>query len=382
MILLDNGAEMQQIVWHSNYDNSVDHTPEAGGLAANAADDDDDGTIDEDDEDDIISTNGAGSGFFHANGYGIEEHGGKYYLVQIQDSLEPGSYDDGIEASSSDSGAGTGTWIINGRTITLPAEASAEVDADGIKDNAGFYRYSKNYLNWLFFSNAYSGDGSDLPHASRFYNAKKAILTVAKLTSNKASFGIYNFTNVEGASSVQPLGMVVDTVQPHPENNTLDSSFVNNVNNMGTFTYSPLAEGLATIGGYYDSPSSHVVSRYCQKNFVLIVSPGVSSMDRHGANQYLPTSLSDFDGDESIGEGNVKEDTTVYAVPKNYNGSTWLDDVAHYLYTNDMVGYQDGFQNVMTYTVGFMGDKESNLFFDQHLQQRQRQSKSLQHQPS
>ena len=89
---------------------------------------------------------------------------------------------------------------------------------------------------------------------SRFYNAKKAILNVGKLTSNQARFGIYNFTNVEGASSVQPLSMVVDTVNTLPENNVLDSAFINNINNMGTFTYSPLAEGLATIGGYYDSP--------------------------------------------------------------------------------------------------------------------------------
>jgi type IV pilus assembly protein PilY1 len=32
------------------------------------------------------------------------------------------------------------------------------------------------------------------------------------------------------------------------------------------------------------------------------------------------------------------------------------------MYTHDMVGYQTGFQNVITYTVGFMGDLASNLF--------------------
>jgi type IV pilus assembly protein PilY1 len=366
VVLLDNGAEMQQIVWHSNYVNSVDYTPAAGGLADNGDDDDEDGTIDEADEDDFIRTDGAGSGFFNSNGYGIAEHGGSYYLVEILDSLVPGSYDDGIAATTSDASARTGTWTINEKTITLPTVASAAgVDDDGIeiKDNAGVYRYSKNYLNWIFFNEAYEGDGSDLPHKSRFYAAKKAILNVAKVTSNKAFFGLYNFTNNEGSSQQQPLSMVVDTVNPHPEDNILDENFVNKVNNMVTFMYSPLAEGLATIGGYYDSPSSQVVSTYCQKNFVLVVSPGISSMDRHGANQYLPSTLSDYDGDESaIGEGNVKADSSVYAIPKNLYGTTWLDDVAYYMYTNDMVGYQDGFQNVMTYTVGFMGDNKSNLF--------------------
>lgn len=363
LILLDNGAEMQQVVWHPDYDNNTDYTPTAAGLATNGVDDDGDGGIDEADEDDVVKTDGSGSGFFIPNGYGIDQQGGEYYLVEILDNLAAGSYADGLRADSSDAGAGTGTWTINGKSIILPAEASAAVDGAGVKDNAGFLRFSKNYLNWIFFSTEYTGDGSDLPHKSRFYNAKQAIMTVSKLTSNKASFGIYNFENVEGASNVQPLSMVVDTVAALPENNVLDPNFINNINNMGTVIYSPLAEGLATIGGYYDSPSSHVVSYYCQKNFVLIVSPGISSMDRFGATQYLPQTLEDYDDDDgTIGEGNIQADSDVYTIPTNKYGTTWLDDVAHYIYTHDMVGYQTGFQNVMTYTVGFMGDQVNNLF--------------------
>ena len=344
VLLLDNGAEMQQVQWHAAYDNSVDYTPiPAGG--------------------DVVATGGGGSGFFNPNGYGMVEHGDEYYLVAIEDNLEFADYSAGIEATSSDSGDGTGVWTINGDTVTLPAAASAAVDASGIKDNAGTLRYSRNYLNWIFFSGLYTGDGSDLEGRSRFYNAKKALLNVAKLTSNQAQFGIFNFTNNEGASNVQPLSMVVDTVNTLPENNVLDSAFVNNINNMGTFTYSPLAEGLATIGGYYDSPSSHVVGYYCQQNFVIVVSPGISSMDRHGASQYLPTTLSDFDGDDGgIGEGNINADANTYSIPTNLNGTTYLDDVADYMYTHDMVGYQSGFQNVITYTVGFMGDLANNLF--------------------
>jgi type IV pilus assembly protein PilY1 len=346
VILLDNGAEMQQVQWHADYDydNGVDYTPTPA-------------------ENDVIKTGGTGSGFLNPNGYSMVEHGGYYYLVEINDDLQPADYSEGLQATSSDAMDGTGIWTINGISITLPAEASAAVDADGIKDNAGLLRYSQNYLNWLFFSGLYTGDGTDLERRSRFYNAKKAILNVGKLTSNQAQFGIFNFANVEGASNVQPLSMVVDTVNTLPENNILDSAFINNINNMGTFTYSPLAEGLATIGGYYDSPSSGVVSYYCQKNFVIVVSPGVPSMDTHPANQYLPTTLEDFDGDDgSIGEGSVTADASTYSIPMNINGSTYLDDVAHYMYTHDMVGYQTGFQNVTTYTVGFMGDLANDLF--------------------
>jgi type IV pilus assembly protein PilY1 len=363
VLLLDNGAEMEQVVWYSGYNNSTDYTPATDGV-----DNDVDGVIDEAGEDDVVG--GAGNGFFNDNGYGIVKHGGSYYLVKVLGTLELGDYSNGLQA---DSGS---TWTINGLTVTLPAEPST-VLVDGVIDNANRLRYSKNYLNWIFFSigegsyvqeSTVSHDGSDLPNKSRFYYAKKALLTVARLTSNKAKFGIYNFTSTpEGASNVQPLGMVVNTpLATLPENNTLDSSFVNNINNMGTVTYSPLAEGLAQVGGYYASSSSHVVGEYCQKSFVIVVSPGVSSEDQGVTSpQYSPSGLSDYDGDDaagSIGEGNIKADTTTYTIPTNQNGSTYLDDAAHYLYTNDIVDYQDGFQNVFTYTIGFMGNQVSNLF--------------------
>ncbi|UCF72748.1 MAG: hypothetical protein JSW35_11380 [Deltaproteobacteria bacterium] len=368
VILLDNGAEMQQIEWHSSYDNSIDYTQTTDGV-----DNDSDGFIDEAGEDDVVG--GAGSGFFNDNGYAIVSHGDSYYLVPILDSLEIGAYTDGLQADSSDTTLRTGTWTINGMTVTLPAQPST-VAVDGVIDNATYFRYSKNYLNWIFFSSGEGSyteestaghDGSDLPNKSRFYWAKKAIFAVARLTANKAKFSIFNFTaSAEGASNVQPLGMVVSTpLADLPENNTLDPSFVNNVNNMGTVTYSPLAEGLARVGGYYASSSSHIVGEYCQRSFVTVVSPGVSSEDQAAASQSSPASLSDYDGDSEaggIGEGNIKADASIDAIPTNQNGSTYLDDVAYYLYANDIVGYQDGFQNVSTYTIGFMGNQLSNLF--------------------
>ena len=66
----------------------------------------------------------------------------------------------------------------------------------------------------------------------------------------------------------------------------------------------------------------------------------------------------------------------------NFNGSTYLDDVAHYMYTHDMVGYQTGFQNVITYTVGFMGDLANNLFLINTSNNGNGNLQPLQHQPS
>jgi Tfp pilus tip-associated adhesin PilY1 len=339
VLLLDNGAEMEHIIWHDAYDNSIDYTPAVD--PANT----------------ITWKDGSTSnGFANEKGYAIVTQGGKKYIVKILDNLQPDSYTKGYMQSSAS------TFTINGRTITLPANPSAAVDADGIKDNATIFRYSKNYLNWIFFStgagsyiDASSVDnGTDLPSKSRFYYAKKAIFTVAELTQRKAKFGIYAFTSSsKGASNVQPLGFVYDTA------GVVDSNFVNNINNLGTFNYSPLAEGLASVGGYYASPSSKVVGEYCQKNFVIVISSGVSSEDQAAAAGSFPDALDNYDADS---EGNVNVDTVTYTVPKNINGSSYLDDVAWYLFSHDVVDYQPGYQNVFTYTIGFMGNTESNAY--------------------
>ncbi len=340
VLLLDNGAQMEHIITHADYDSTVDNTPS------------------------VVTENEGVNGFFNAGGYSIDIAGGKYYIQGIGTDL---NLDDSILDLMANGAGRDPIWTINGRTITLPGEPSAAVDASGVKDNAALFRYTQNYLNWIFFG-AYPDDGSDLPAYSNFYQAKQAIFSVAKQTANEAQFGIYYFTNTSGGSQAQPLSFVVNTVDVVPANSTLDSAFINNVNNMGTVTYSPLAEGLADIGDYFGSPSSGVVGEYCQQNFVIVVSSGVSSEDQDPDFTWLEAADEladhDYDGDDSggIGEGNIKIDATVSAVPLNLNGSTLLDDIATGLYENDIVDYQAGFQNVMTYSVGLAGTAATQAF--------------------
>jgi type IV pilus assembly protein PilY1 len=333
VLLLDNGAEMEQILWPAAYDPNTDYTPTT-----------------------------ATSVFDNPYGYVPEKSGNKYFLYEISADLTVSAT--GIEADNA-----VPEWTVNGKTIALPWEPSAAVDGAGIKDNADQFRYATNYLNWLFYSGLYAGNGADLPTQSRFYKAKEAIFKVAKMTANRAKFGINNFTaNASGASNVQPLNLVVQ--EPAVENdltNVLDSAFINNVNNMGTVTHSPLAEGLASVGGYYASNSSHVVDSYCGKLFSLVISPGVSSEDQAVAAGSAPDPLGDDDGDNNDAAGAVltltgASGTTTYTIPTNVNGSTYLDDVADFHYDNDIVGYADGFQRINTYTVGFMGSDASNAF--------------------
>jgi len=274
VFLIDNGVEMKHPAAHGDYDSSVDYTP----------------NVAPDPEVDVV-INGSGNGFFNDNGYGIYITAGRYFLVPVQDNLTLNT-SVRLEGLLSDDKK-TSRWTINGISVYLPYIASAEVDADGIKDNAGVFRYSKNYLNWLFFYASAIDldgdgeiepiyDGTALPNKSRFYYAKQALLTVGQLTSNKAKFAIYNFTSTpEGATNVQPLGDVVTTLGAMPEENILDPNYINNINNMGTVIYSPLAEGMARIGGYLNSNSSGEPdsTNYCQKNFVIVVTPGMSSED-------------------------------------------------------------------------------------------------------
>ena len=367
VILIDNGAEMKHAVNHGDYDSSVDYTPNEGTQV------------------DVIPNGASGNGFYNENGYGIYITGGKYYLVPVEDNLELNT-DIRLEGLPS-ADKRTSSWEINEQTVHLPAEASAEVDADGIKDNAGTFRYSKNYLNWLYFYTSavdLNADGviepvydeTALPDKSRFYYAKQALLAVGKLSSNKAKFSIYNFTSTsEGSSNVQPLGDVVATLGATVAENILDPNYINNINNMGTVTYSPLAEGIATVGGYLDSPAAGSVdeTNYCLKNFVIVVSPGLSSEDTSDSNQAIPDPLKDDHdqdardgfGDGGPGQGTLTVDGVDYTYTTNINGSTYLDDVAHYFYTHDMRVSNDntgGFQNISTYTVGFMAATESRLF--------------------
>ena len=374
VLYIDNGAEMEQVTWHSGFDNLINYTPS--------------GTVDV-----VKSGVATGTGFYNANGYAVYLTGNKYYLVPIgADFLLDTSTATRLQGNV-DAG-NTPRWQINGRTIYLPPVAQT-VEIDGAIDNATNLRYSKNYLNWLFYSSAADpksypavstvDNGTDLSDKSRFYWAKRAMISVMKNTANKVYFAIFYFTNDDGATQKQPLKLALVTpLATLPADNVLTPEFVNNINGMRTTNYSPLAEGLATVGDYFNSAESHLESLSCAKNFIIVITPGLSSKDlgnKMGASTDEPDTLADYDQDGAgIGEGFIKVDNTkngkdddgdgfideadesiTYSIPKNLEGSTYLDDVAYFLNTHD-IGYPPGYQNIFTYTIGFMGGEISNRF--------------------
>jgi type IV pilus assembly protein PilY1 len=108
---------------------------------------------------------------------------------------------------------------------------------------------------------------------------------------------------------------------------------------------------------------------------VILVSPGLSSQDKTDQdNGGKPSELKDEDGDgakdavgvDGPGEGIITLDGQNHPIATNYNGSTFMDDVAHYFYTNDMrerpqPDTTEAVQIVSTYTVGFMATTASRL---------------------
>jgi type IV pilus assembly protein PilY1 len=356
VILLDTGGHaVEQVAWHSAYDNTKDYTPVVTT------------------EVDIVKQGVAtGNGFFNENGYAVTS---KNELAIVDSKLLV----TGTVLAPND---GT-SWKINNRTFSLPKPNSDKINevidsttgyTVEVIDNVLYMRYSKNYLNWLFFG-PYFADSTvskTLPDKSRLYHAKKALYTVFYATANKAKFSLYYFNSSDGASQNQPLKYFLSPVPPAvpvpPAGYTIDSNAIGVMNGMKTidkYPYSPLAEGLASVGGYIRNDAKFAVD--CAKNFIIVVTPGLSSEDQGdkiSKTQDFPTALADYDTDSSgIGEGNIKVGENTYPIlpdPNTNNGSTYLDDVADYLYSNKVVKLSG--QNVSTYTIGFMASAINNAF--------------------
>ena len=139
-------------------------------------------------------------------------------------------------------------------------------------------------------------------------------------------------------------------------------------------TWTPLAESLFEAMRYYsggprafiNNPAIHTspIEYSCQKNYVILITDGMSTQDRDNVLQTICNS-GDCDGDGP-------EVTT-----QTSNGSDYLDDVAWYMYNTDLLtddaadAKTIGKQNGITYTIGFGlagGDTEAVTLLSQAAQ--------------
>lgn len=258
-----------------------------------------------------------------------------------------------------------------------------------------YYR-TGNFLNW---------EKLNPTTKTKLQVAKETINTLLNNNWNKARFGVMKFKN--GGTAKTPIGAQGGSIISQLRTRTLAemSSVVTQVNAISADSWTPLAETLAEAGLYFAGATSHfnsgvdygdetqfpvdttrAIQYRCQKNYIIVMTDGRPSGDRdsilYTQGAYLGRTIGDYDEDcgavppnkhvDELHDGDNKTDGT-YECPANmtgnYCGSHYLDDVAKFLYEEDLIpsssdildaeGNQyDGKQNIITYTIGFNIDDE------------------------
>ncbi len=223
--------------------------------------------------------------------------------------------------------------------------------------SAGSYALG-NYINWLTVN---GGLRSKMDVA-------KEVLTNLLNTTNGVKFGLMLFNQSNGGhivgvgdsygySGYDAYVKDMDTVFSGTTTNR--TALINTVNNVDPSTWTPLAETLYEAMNYFKGQRTSFNGSYvysspieysCQKNYIILITDGMSTEDRSPVLRSICND-GDCDGD---GFEPANDPQKVY----NSQGSDYLDDVAKYIYDNDLLpdGAEDrtlGRQYAVTYTVGF-----------------------------
>ena len=93
--------------------------------------------------------------------------------------------------------------------------------------------------------------------------------------------------------------------------------------------------------------STSPIQYYCQKSFIIFISDGLANYDNDW--DVVTDTIGDHDGDADPDDCKEGDDGCA-------SQGEYFDDVAKYLYDNDMRSDLDGDQNITTYVVGFQID--------------------------
>jgi type IV pilus assembly protein PilY1 len=211
----------------------------------------------------------------------------------------------------------------------------------------------------------------------------KQVLTNLISQTNDVRFGmmVYNYNDSDTNSGGRLLAPCADRPNSAAKQPLLDA-----VASATPSGWTPLAETLAEAGLYFAGMPSwfntsgfpagtytggHYVSpmqQRCQKNYIILMTDGEPTMDRHHKLYDTPyingDLIGDQDGDHASpcsGFSNLEywyRDTNDNCQNYSDQGSDYLDDVAKYLYRNDCnptlgTGTSFAKQNIITYTIGF-----------------------------
>ena len=217
-----------------------------------------------------------------------------------------------------------------------------------------------NYMN-------YDSSGIGLPQ-SRISVAQQVLTDLIDQT-NDVRFGMMVFNRNDSDSTSG--GRLVAAC------GTDKATLINRIANASPDGWTPLAETLAEAGLYFAGKPSWFNSgvtytspmqQRCQKNYIILMTDGEPTKDRHHKlydTAYINGDLiGDQDGDHVSPCSGFSAREYWYRDAggncQNYpdDGSDYLDDLAKYLYSNDCnptLGEGTSFdkQNIITYTIGF-----------------------------
>jgi len=216
---------------------------------------------------------------------------------------------------------------------TFPTTPSAYlVESDGGKSG----QYPGNYMNWLYFHATAAQRALSIGHLTRIQTAKVAMSDVVSNVDN-VRFGIWEFNGGSGGREV---------TSPTTNKATL----LADINGRVGDSWTPLAEALEDMhDALVGDPT--LIEAYCQKTFIIIMTDGFPTQDVNVHSRFR-----DYDKD-----GNDPGDCTSIGAPysNSYDCSDHLDDVAAYMYNEDLRTDMDGDtpagdkQNATIYTIGF-----------------------------
>ncbi|SKA25286.1 von Willebrand factor type A domain-containing protein [Trichlorobacter thiogenes] len=195
-----------------------------------------------------------------------------------------------------------------------------------------------NYINYL------KGGGCAV-YKTKIDIAKEVVTNLLQNT-NGVNFGIMKFNESEGGTFIKKsvsgsdyFSTIKDMDAIHSGSTTNRQALLSIVSDYTASTWTPLAETLYEAMLYYKGGTrkfgqtgfnasykyTSPVTASCQKNYVILVTDGMSTQDQ---NTVLGTNIGDYDHD-GADPGNFDSD-----------GSHYLDDVAKYLYDEDL--FPDG----------------------------------------
>lgn len=192
-------------------------------------------------------------------------------------------------------------------------------------------QYLGNYLNWVFF-HATATQRGEIPTYTRIQAAKSVLSSLMNTTTN-VRFAIEIFNGSDGGTILAPFGSSLDTLQARLARIRADAT-------------TPLAEAMVDALDYYRTTgASAPIQAACQRSFVVLVTDGYPTFDLD-----VPDYLRAYD----CGNNDPGSCASLGApYPWWYFCTAYLDNVACYMYREDMRNDLDGIQNVATFVVGF-----------------------------